>query len=144
MILEDEVFPLFKAGWDAGTPAINGGIIPPMRYDTVRDTSDPDPAAVYVEARVRLTDSQEVASLQADGASLFFRTGTLEIAIYVPLGLTTGEQLADVARRSLQGRTSENGVLIRHVSVTQAGADGPWFKWELTADLEYDEAVQEA
>jgi hypothetical protein len=141
MNLKDEIFPLFKAAWDAQSPALNGGTAPTVVYDTIFKNDSPPADEVYATIRVLSKDGAEIAPLSPGGAGLWIRSGTVEVSVYVPIGSTAGAQLADVARGSLQGKVTEGGVILRDVSIVEAGLDGPWYRWDLTASFDYDEAV---
>lgn len=142
----DEIHEVFQAAWDAGTPAVNAGVVPPTAYEG-RPFVTPA-AAAWARIRVRHTiGAQATLTGGLGGASKvrFRKTGIVTVSIFTPTedgdDTTLTEQLASIAQATFQGKQTPSNIWFRDVVATEQGVDGPWFQLNVTASFEYDELV---
>ena len=137
----DAILDKFKAAWDAGTPAVNGGDIPSVEWPNV-DPPDPpltEGNAPWARVTVRHGPGGQ-ATLGEAGARRFSRTGTVTVQIFVPAakrGLVTGDRLGNVALSAFEGERSED-VWFSDVEMREVGVDGAWHQTNVSATFNYE------
>lgn len=138
----DELLGLFKAHWDAETPALNGGSPVHVEWPGVDSGSPPPPDKPYARVRVRHTSSQQL-TFGPVGSRRFNRPGFVTVQVFAPLtrgfGLTFAENLAIIARDAYEGRGTASGIWFRRSTVQDIGEDGTWHQMNVVVEFEYDE-----
>lgn len=129
---------VFKARWDADAPGVNGGVLPPVRYDASGRPGDL--TAAWARVTVKHSGASQGALSSAVGDRLWERRGIIVVQVFTTLdaggGLVLSDALANVAKNAFEG-ASTSSLWFRNVRLTEIGADGPWFQVNVTADFEY-------
>jgi hypothetical protein len=137
----DAVLDKFKAAWDAGTPALNGGTVPTVEWPNVDPVDPPLTAGNVPWARVTVKHSAGgQATLGETGGRRFSRVGTVTVQIFVPAakrGLVTGDRLGNVALSAFEGERSED-VWFSDVVMNEIGVDGAWHQTNVSATSTYE------
>lgn len=140
----DEIHALYQAAWDALTPAVNGGVVPPTAYDG-RAFTTPQ-AAAWARIRVRHTAGTQATlsgGLGLPSRTRFNKTGTVIVTIFQPIeaggDTTLAEALSLIAKGAFEGQQTPSQVWFRDVVAGEVGIDGPWFQAQVTASFTYDE-----
>ena len=140
----DEIHEIFQTKWDADSPAVNGGAIPPTAYDGRAFTTPQGQAW----ARIRVRHAGGTQATLSGGLSLpsrtrFNKTGIVIVSIYQPVeaggDTLLSEQLALIAKEAFEGQQTPSQVWFRDVVSAEVGVDGPWFQVNVTAGFTYDE-----
>ena len=141
----DYMLDLFKLGWDAGSPSLNGGVIPTVEYQNIEEVNGISPLSTgnvpWVRVKIRhITASQR--SFGPVGSRIFTKWGTITIQVFTPKGkqgLVLADRLGNVALSAIEGKTTITGdILFRDAVYREAGVDGSWFQGNITATFEYD------
>lgn len=139
----DVILDLFKARWDADTPAITGSFVPEVEYPNVDPKESPLAKGNKAWARVSLRHATgRQRSMGAPGNRIFQRNGVVTVQIFVPTGkqgLVIADRLGKVAVDAFEGEeTSAGNVWFRNATYREVGVDGAWFQVNATAEFEYD------
>lgn len=139
-----EIFQTFLTAWNANTPAVNGGVIPEIRWQGVESRDTPPTNAAW--AHIFIThEAMNQQTLGETGNRRFERRGMVTVVVNTPLslgqGLTLNENLATIAKDAFEGISTANAIWFRDVLIKEVGADpeGPWFVTHITAEFRYDE-----
>lgn len=140
----NELFGLFHAGWTAGTPAVNGGSVPEVRWQGVPVDNDVPPPADSPWARIQIRHGEAAqSSFTPTAKKRYTRTGVVTVQIFSPLsqggGLLLGEKLAIIARDCFEGENTASGIWFRNARIAEIGPDSTWFQFNVTVEFEYDE-----
>lgn len=129
---KDEIFSLFKSGWDATGYSAH--------YQDVRSqrSSNEEPwAAIFL---------QHTAGFQStlngsQGERTFLRQGFVTVQIFTPVGngLQDSYQLAKVVADVFEGASTPGGVWFRNVRLNEVGRDGEFYQTNIIAEFRYDE-----
>lgn len=141
----DEILGLFKAAWDANTPAINGGSVVEVRWQGV-DAGTP-PAADEPFARITIKHGPSgQTTFGAVGARRFTRFGIVTVQIFDPVskggGLVFLDQASNIAKNAFEGVGTASGIWFRDVTIKEidhSNKYGPWQQFNVLADFQYDE-----
>lgn len=138
----DDINQMFLDAWNAGTPAVNGGVVPEIRWFATEEGAIPSSTVPW--ARVTATHNDSVQrSLGGPGQRRFERRGIVTVQIFTPRGrgqgLSLAQQLATIARDAFEGKASPNGVWFQRVVVKDIGIDGPWEQTNVVATFLHDE-----
>lgn len=142
----DEMLAAFYAQWKADTPAVTpAGTVPPVFWDGIPEEDAPPQDAPWARVVIRHGTSAQASLAGDSGSRRFERLGIIVVQVFVPLVLTDpptlGGNLAAVARRAYEGKTTDSGIWFRDVRAYEVGPDGPWYQWNVTAAFRYDEFV---
>jgi len=140
----DEILGAFRTRWEADAAAIVG-FVPDVFYDGVPRTSAPSPDKPWADVTIRHTSGAQATLAQDTGKRRFEKTGIVTVGVFAPLGqnrgLEDGEKLAMVAKKAFEGKATAGGVWFRNVRISEVGQDGPWFAFQILAEMRYDEFV---
>jgi len=129
---------IFKARWDADAPAVNGGVVPPVRYDASGRAGDL--TAAWARVTIRHSGASQAGLASASGERLWERRGIIVVQVFATLdaggGLILPDALANVAKNAFEGASTAS-LWFKDVRMNEVGADGPWFQVNVTADFEY-------
>jgi hypothetical protein len=139
---KDEMFAALKTLWDAETPAVYGGAIPTIFWDGV-PPAQPVATASWAFVTLRHVAGSQVSLSDPAGLRRFEKNGIITVSVFSPLikGLALGEKLAEIAKKSFEGKSTPGGVWFKNVRIVEVGPDGPWFMWNVLAEFRYDELV---
>jgi hypothetical protein len=131
----DEMSTLFNDAWEASAYAAF-----PVMWD---DVGEPVGAARSPWARfsVRHADGGQATLASIGGVRRWRREGTIFVQLFAPAneGLSRLDEMAIVAMRAFEGKTTAGGVWFRDVRLREVGVDGNWQQFNVLADFEYDE-----
>lgn len=136
----DEILQLFKAAWEAGTPALYGGSV--VRVEWPHTPKPTPPATTEALARINVrhtaTPSQTLAHT---GDRLFERTGLITVQVLSPVnrGANLAHQLAVIARDAFEGKGTNSGIWFRNVRINDLGNDAAWNLINVLAEFNYSE-----
>ena len=139
----DEILGLFKASWDAETPAVNGGAVPRVEWQGVDAQTPPPVGAPWARVTVRHSNTT-VHTLAPAGSRRFTRTGLVTVQIFTPTidggGLSLAEKLATIARKAYEGRGTASGIWFRNARIQEIGMDpAGWYQMNVLVEFRYDE-----
>lgn len=138
----DELLGLFRAKWNAETPALNGGTPVRVEWPGVDSGSAPPPDEAYARVRVRHTTSRQ-ATFGAKGSRRYTRPGFVSVQVFAPIaggaGLTFAESLAIIARNAFEGEGTDSGIWFRRSVINDIGESGTWHQMNMVIEFEYDE-----
>lgn len=137
----DAILDHFKAVWDAGTPALNGGAAPVVEWPNLPLPEPPLSDGNKPWARIVVRHSNgEQRTLGGVGARRFTRSGLVVVQVFVPAGkrgLVTGDRLGNVALSAFEGEQSGD-VWYTDVVQREIGVDGNWHQTNVSATFQYD------
>lgn len=136
----DEILGMLNAGWNVAT--FDGFPRPALRFDGITYSEQPSLTDPYAFVTLKFTDSDQ-ASIADEGNRRFTQYGILTVQNFGPVtggrGLEIALQMAIIAKRLFEGKSSTNGVWFRRVRSTHVGAAGGWYQINTTIIFEYDE-----
>ncbi len=136
----NEIHQAFQDVWDADSPALNGGVAPPISYDAV--AFDTPTAATWARIRIR-HEQGEQATLGGPATRRFNKTGTVIVSIFTPISVTLdtsqAEALALLAKTAFEGKATPSQVWFRDVSINEIGVEESWFQIDVIATFNYDD-----
>lgn len=136
----DEMYGTFRTAWNANSPAVNGGIAPEIRYETVDDPSPPPENAPWVRLSIRHLPSEETIGKQ----KIYTRRGIIQCELFCPTadrGLSLCDELVIIAMNVFEGESTSGGVWFRNTVAEEVGPDKPWYKVNVVSNFEYYEVV---
>lgn len=140
----DEIFGLFKTAWDAGTPAVNGGLVPVVFWEGV-DPGTPPPVDAPWARVTCLHSTARQTTFGGTGSRRFRRFGIVTAQIFSPLslgsGLTLAEKLAIIARGAYEGKSTPSGIWFLNTRIREIGVDSSWFQMNVMSEFQYDEIL---
>lgn len=130
----DEMSAAFEAAW---LPTGHGLI-----WDDVAEPR-PDTRSPWARFSVRHADGFQATLANFSGARRWRRTGTIFVQLFSPAneGLSTLDEMAMVAMRAYQGKTTPGGVWFRNTRAREIGVTGKWQQLNVMVDFEYDEVA---
>lgn len=138
---KDYILAKFKAAWDANTPALNGGDVPPVEWPNMALADRPLSHGNVPWARVTVRHSTGFQSSLGEAPNRrFTRLGVVQVQVFTPAGKrgsVTGDRLGKVALDAFEGEESGD-VWFKNAVQTEAGIDGNWSQTLVTAEFEYD------
>ena len=146
----DEMYALFKASWDADTPAITG-TVPRVQYGRVERVQTLGeagrPASDDPWARIVIRHAGGTESLAgAIGAHTYERSGFVSVQVFVPLNADGGpqdlEDLSMLVRNVFEGNVTAGGVWFRRCEIREVGVEEKYKAWvqnNVLCDFVYDE-----
>lgn len=122
----DDILGVFHTAWSALTPALNGGLMLPVRWPGREVEGAPDPDKAFAELFLTLTPGGRQALSGANGQRRFERVGLLTVRIKTPIAdgqsLSLSHQLAKIVTDAYEGKDTPAGVWFRNVRVQEIGA----------------------
>lgn len=147
----DDMLSAFTVKWNADTPAVNGGVIPEVRYDGRGESTPPPHDAAWARIKIRHLLGGETAIGGHPGSlKRTTKLGVLTVQIFAPYtpaaalppGVELAEPLAEIAKAAFETKVTANDVIFRNVRPIEVGDDsGTWYQINVLADFEYDEFV---
>lgn len=138
----DEIFGLFKTGWDAGTSPLNAGTPYEIKWQGVDNGVLPAVGIPYAVAFVHHSLRSQ-STLGEPGNRRFTQKGTITIQVFdalsVKQGLSNGLNLAIIARDCFEGKGTASGIIFRNAAIKEIGRHGEWYQFQVFIDFEYDE-----
>lgn len=140
----DAILGRLKTQWDADTPTLNDGDIPPLVYEATERSLEVHPKdkdEVWARVTIRHSPNQGPAAI---GKRRFRRTGTVFVQVYVPnkdgtgSGYTLAQQFGAVAQNAFDGKRC-GGVSIKQCAVMEKGTDGRWYRADCNVSFWWDE-----
>lgn len=142
-IARDEILTRFKTDWDALTPAVNGGTVPPVQYDNVIQDNPPpgEPAPPWARVTVRHTNPGLESFGPIGGTRRRERFGLVTVQIFTKVGpgLLLADLLSKIARDSFEGKSTPSGVWFRNVRINEIGKSGSSWQTNVVGEFVYDE-----
>lgn len=128
----DEISTLFKVAWDA-----TGYLV---IWDDVGQPAPTD-RSPWARFTIRHYDGAQATLANHSGQRRYRRSGTIFVQLFAPTGegLSTLDEMAIVAMRAFEGKSTAGGVWFRDVRLREVGVDGNWQQANVMADFEYDE-----
>lgn len=140
-----EMFGLFKAAWDAGAGAYNGGTVPEIRWDGIGEAGPPEGEAPYARVTVRHGSSPQASLTSGAGFVRYENSGIITVQVRYPLksgGFSANAKgLAQVARAAFQGKKTASQVWFRNARINEVGPAGAYYLINVVAEFLYDELV---
>lgn len=138
----DEMHRIFDDAWEAGAGAVNGGVVPAVKYEGLpQPKAFPPRDAQWGRMRIRHTLAEQ--SAMSDTVARFEKIGTVTIQIFASLELdepaNRAADLAQIAKGAFEGKKTPSQVWFRNVTVNEIGVDDAWYNINVLADFEYDE-----
>lgn len=138
---QDEMLGLFRAAWEALSPAVVSGPVPDVQWPG--DTSDdPPPAKCYARVAIRHRPSGQ-RTFGPVGQRRFERPGDVHIQCFAPVslgdGLTIAENLAIIARNAFEGVGTASGLIFRNSHTRYVGIDKAHHQYNMTVEFQFDE-----
>lgn len=135
----DDILTAFAAAWASKTPAVNGGAVPPVKYDQVASSEPPQDTPWARVTVMHATGTQR--SMGTVGSRLFSRTGVVTVQVFVPggQGLALADRLGKIALDAFEGQHTPGDVWFRDATLREVGPDGPWWQTNVVATFAYDE-----
>ncbi len=129
----------FLAAWQAGAQAV-AGYEPEARWDNVESGAPEDTARAWVRFAVRHNAGSQ-RTFGGAGARRFEDRGVCFAQIFAPVGEghALADGLAQVARQAFRAGKTDDGVRLTNVRIAEHGAEGPWWRIDVSADFAYDD-----
>jgi hypothetical protein len=140
-VARDEIQGAFWTQWQTGTPAVNGGDVPPVFWEGLGYVGNEPEDVPWATAFIRHTQASQRTLADQVGKRRFLKLGTITVQIFVPVGggLGKAEELSKVAKKAFEGKSTASAVWFRNVKIVEVGIEDPWYQVNVLADFEYDE-----
>lgn len=143
----DAILSKAKVGWDANSPALNGGTVPVLVYEALEPDLKPHPrdsTKPWARAVVRHNEGAGKVTLNnAEKVARYRRTGLLWVQVFVPAGgadqWTLGQKLAQVALDAVEGKRAGSSVVFLKCSIQDRPRDGNWLTFDVKAGFYWDQ-----
>ena len=139
----DSIFGQFSTVWATGTPAVNGGAIPPIEYPDEPQTETPLSKSTVPWARIaakHATRQTTTIGYTIPGQGRVEADGIVMVNIFVPAGkrgLALAARLGKVAITAFEGQRTGD-VWFTDVVPEEVGVDGAWFQYNVKAKFHYN------
>lgn len=144
----DAILGTIKVAWDAGTPALTGGPVPQLVFESLENDLKPHPrdgTLPWARAVVRHADASKITLNNDVGTARYRRIGVAWVQVFVPATSakewTLGQQLAMVAQNAYEGKRAGEGksVVFTKVSIQDRPKDGAFYVFDVKANFYWDQ-----
>lgn len=139
----EEMAEMFRAAWEANSPAVVGASAPKVLWEGNEGESPPPKEFAYARYKILHRDGRQSSLTGASGEAKWNRTGLVVIQTFAPLisnkGLPIALQLGSIAREAYEGKASPGGIWFRNATVREVGPTDGWFQVNTIVGFTYDE-----
>lgn len=143
-----EIFALIKAAWDDKAPAIVGAATAPeIRYQGVEKGALPGADKYWMRAGTQMveTGQSSFAVTEHTARGVRYTTdGIVILQLFAPMsavdGYAKGELLAYAAQCMFMAANTPSGVWFRRPRINELDNDGTFYRWNVFADYQFDQA----
>lgn len=138
----NEIFALFKAAWDSGTPVITS-YIPKIEYQGVQPASIPDTTKHWCRISIQNVSEGQASLSNSVGKQKFTAYGLIFVQIFSPRSENNGFQkgllLGQVGKKAFRGKKTVGGIWFRNVRLAELDPEDSFHRLNVIAEYEYDE-----
>lgn len=132
---------LFYEAWKETETLL--GYLPVVHWQGVAEDKTPNVTEAWARYLIRHTGSRQ-ATFGEKSNRRFTRSGIITIQVFAPIGvrgggLTTAEQLSQIARDCYEGVQTGNDLMFRNAKIVEVGPTNGWYQYNVTIDFQYDE-----
>jgi hypothetical protein len=139
----DTIFNQFLTTWEAQTPALNGGVMPPIEWPDEPSPEVPLSKGKTPWCRIGARHQERYTTTigyQLPGQGRVKAYGVVKVNIFVPAGkrgLAFAARLGKVAVAAFEGQRAGD-IWFTDVVPQEVGVDGAWYQFDVKATFHYD------
>jgi hypothetical protein len=141
----DEMLDLFNVNWSTNSSAIVG-YTPDIYWPDVEELIKPDGSKFFARISIQTVLEKQLTLGNCAGDPFkkhYESSGLIIIQLFAPKSLGTSpaklKKLAELAKNSYRGKSSESGIWFRNVRINELPKDNLFNRCNVIAEYEYDE-----